>query len=291
VLDYQSQNDLLNIDDKTVNPKYVHQSINVNSQIKAVYGGADFETAEWAANLSGTIMKEVTKMEKTDISRTGGETWENQRTVGALEENYINTNMVLTLPPRVCVFVQPRHLASICFNSFVPVKDMKALDGYLEHKDKAYNTPTTTTENDDQPEPENSGIDTIPEEFSQPKATDKPPVSQAKPRPDNTEQSAYQEQELSEEAIKKRERNRARKAKQKAKKSTENDNTEDAGQIDKPVVSQAKPDSKKEKDDNESKAVTVELSDDFTTDFGDLNLQSDEKTMSLLNGLDDDEDK
>ncbi|MHC5865680.1 hypothetical protein ACYT6K_10840, partial [Streptococcus pyogenes] len=79
------------------------------------------------------------------------ETWENQRTVGALEENYINTNMVLALPPRVCVFVQPRHLASICFSSFVPVKDMKALDGYLEHKDKVYNAPTTLTENDEQP--------------------------------------------------------------------------------------------------------------------------------------------
>ena len=375
VLAYQSQNDLLNIDDKTVNPKYVHQSINVNSQIKAVYGGADYETAEWAANLSGTITKEVTKMEKTDISGTGGETWENQRTVGALEENYINTNMVLALPPRVCVFVQPRHLASICFSSFVPVKDMKALDGYLEHKDKVYNAPTTATENDDQPEPESSGIDTVPEEFSQPKAAEKPsvsqakpkekkpnntaesevegdskkegivlpfrgkkesnnkpeekavsqakveepkaienteffedqekkpdhkpeskkpdtpPVSQAKPEPDNTEQSDNQEPELSEEAIKKRERNRARKAKQKAKKSTENENSEDADQPDSPVVSRAKPDSKRKKDDTEINPITVELSDDFATDFGDFNLQSDDKTMSLLNELDEDEDK
>ncbi len=45
MLAYQSQNDLLNIDDQIVNPKYVYQSINVNSQMKAIYGGADFETA------------------------------------------------------------------------------------------------------------------------------------------------------------------------------------------------------------------------------------------------------
>jgi TraM recognition site of TraD and TraG len=134
VLAYQAQNDLLNIDDKTVNPKYIHQSINVNSQIKAIYGGADYETAEWAAKLSGTIIKEVTKMEKTDISMSGGETWEKKRTIGSQEENYINTNIVLTLPPRICVFVQPRHLASICFSSFIPVKNMADLNEYIEQK-------------------------------------------------------------------------------------------------------------------------------------------------------------
>ena len=295
VLAYQSQNDLLNIDDTTVNPKYVHQSINVNSQIKAVFGGADFETAEWAANLSGTITKEVTKMEKIEISGTGGETWEKQRTVGALEENYINTNMVITLPPRVCVFIQPRHLASICLSAFIPVKDMNALDRFLAHKNKVYNAPTPSPESDDHAKPEISGIDTVPEELSQPKLADKPAVSQAKseapkaientkffedqekPPEQNTEtqkvekppisqakqepkkadskqeQSTGQDEDLSEEAIKKRERGRARKSKQKTKKN-------------------------------------VELSNDFAMDFGigELALQSDEKTMNLLNGLDED---
>lgn len=369
VLAYQSQNDLLNIDDQTVNPKYVYQSINVNSQIKAVYGGADFETAEWAANLSGTITKEVTKMEKTDISATGGETWEQQRTVGTLEENYINTNMVLTLPPRVCVFVQPRHLASICFSSFVPVKDMKILDDYLEHKDKVYNAPVTTSESDNEQEPVSPGIETVPEEFSQPTKAEPTPVSQAKPKNNSSnvkhnedtnndsvvlpfrekkeakkqaeansvsqaklepteaiedsdffedqvkqpkhhtksektdkpsisqspelqknEQSSTQENELSEEAIRKRERNRARKAKQKAKKNIEKENSENNIQTEKPVVSQAKVVANK---DQEIKAESVELSDDFAMDFGfgELALQSDDKTMSLLNDLDEEEEK
>ncbi|WP_019281327.1 TraM recognition domain-containing protein [Vibrio anguillarum] len=371
VLAYQSQNDLLNIDDQTVNPKYVYQSINVNSQIKAVYGGADFETAEWAANLSGTITKEVTKMEKTDISATGGETWEQQRTVGTLEENYINTNMVLTLPPRVCVFVQPRHLASICFSSFIPVKDMKALDDYLDHKDKVYNAPTTQ-ETDDQLESDNSGIDTVPEEFSQPEKNEKPAVSQAKPKekktskenkdedktdsvvlpfrgkketnnkvednsvsqekpevretientdffedqekqpkqntefektgkpsisqskpePQENEQRSDLDNEPSEEEIKKRERNRARKSKQKAKKNINKDSSLNNVQTDKPVVSQAKPDlNNNEQSPDLDKVDTVELSDDFALDFGELDLQSDDKTMSLLSGLDEDEEK
>lgn len=163
ILAYQSQEDLLNIDDKTVNAKYVHQSINVNSQIKAVYGGADFDTAEWIANLSGTIVKSVTKMEKTEVSHAGGEIWENNRTIGTEAENYINTNVVLTLPPRVCVFVQPRHLATILFSSFVPVKDMSSLTEFLAQKNKQYaqNDSEPTSDDSDNNDVLNNGIDSV----------------------------------------------------------------------------------------------------------------------------------
>lgn len=360
VLAYQSQNDLLNIDDKTVNPKYVHQSINVNSQIKAVYGGADFETAEWAANLSGTIVKEVTKMEKTDISGTGGETWENQRTVGAQEENYINTNMVLSLPPRVCVFVQPRHLASVCFSSFVPVKDMEVLTNFLDHKDKVYTPqekPQNTTEN-----PKNEGDEnpiSLAKENSTPKEKQpsklaqilpfkknedkKPPLvsdqgtpsetkeigdedffkekeniakpkpkekTEAKPKPlqkekqaksndvqqdvnqaDSNQKPAEQEKpeqktedKVDPEAEKKKQRNKARKAKQKAKK-------QNASQDDKKPVSLAKPANEDNKETHKEEGLKTEISDDFAMDFGELSLETDENTMSLLNDLEEEEDK
>ena len=365
VLAYQSQNDLLNIDDKTVNPKYIHQSINVNSQIKAVYGGSDFETAEWAANLSGTIIKEVTKMEKTDISGTGGETWENQRTIGAQEENYINTNIVLTLPPRVCVFVQPRHLASISFSSFVPVKDMNDLDSYLEHKDKMYNPVNQSVEQTTNDIIEtHDDIDSIPEELNEPTPKNNKPTSPEKPEKkrepktqkvksdkeknigDNVlpfvgktkdeketaintevieetgfiEDQAEQEQhetkvtknkdssdsksnknesksenkkeepseELSKEALKKREKNRARKAKQKAKKQEQS--RPEKGQEN--IISQAKEERHIEEisqlEDDNSTIDKLEISDEFALDFTELNLQTDDKTMSLLEDLDDD---
>ncbi|MEW8389535.1 MAG: type IV secretion system DNA-binding domain-containing protein [Candidatus Thiodiazotropha sp.] len=140
VLAYQSQNDLMNIDDKTVNAGYVYQSINVNTQIKAVYGGADYETAKWLANLSGTITKEVTKLERANISSVGGETWEDNRMIGKESENYINTNTILTLPPRVCIFIQPRNLAKICYPSFVKVRDMNMLETHIcEHAEEINN--------------------------------------------------------------------------------------------------------------------------------------------------------
>ncbi|MCG6507733.1 hypothetical protein K6U15_13395, partial [Vibrio parahaemolyticus] len=62
------------------------------------------------------------------------------------------------------------------------VKDMKILDDYLEHKDKVYNAPVTTSENDNEQEPDSPGIETVPEEFSQPTKAEPTPVSQAKPK-------------------------------------------------------------------------------------------------------------
>ena len=131
ILAYQSQNDLLNLEDRTLNPRYIYQSINVNSQLKAVYAGADQETAEWAASLSGTIVKDITKMERTEINETGGESFEKQRMLGSQEEPYIHPNQILSLPPRVFVFFQPAHLAAIGFCSYVKVKDDRELNGHL----------------------------------------------------------------------------------------------------------------------------------------------------------------
>lgn len=131
ILAYQSPDDLLNVDDKTINSRYVAQSINVNSQIKAIYGGSDFDTAQWVANLSGEITKEVTRFEKTNISAVGGETWDSQRSVGIESENLINTNIVLSLPPRVFVLIRPQKLAAICYSSFVKVQDEQGLQTYI----------------------------------------------------------------------------------------------------------------------------------------------------------------
>ncbi|WP_018694134.1 type IV secretory system conjugative DNA transfer family protein [Algicola sagamiensis] len=133
---YQSPSDLENTDDVNLNGKTLRHSVDVNSQIKAIYGGADFETAEWAANLSGKIRKEVTKSEQTDIKTGGAEMWDKGRTIGTVEENLIPTNVVLTLPKRVCVFVQPQQLMKVAFTSFVPVDNMEHLNEFLDAKKK-----------------------------------------------------------------------------------------------------------------------------------------------------------
>lgn len=154
-LAYQSPKDLELVDDVTIDGKALRHSVDQNCQLRLIYGGSDFETAEWVANMSGTIIKEVTKMEKTDVSATGGETWENQRTVGALEENFITTNTVLALPKKVCAFVMPQRLVTIAHTSFIPVKSMSALPEYLARKEKSANikaedTPSESIESNDE---------------------------------------------------------------------------------------------------------------------------------------------
>ena len=133
VLTYQSPSDLLNIDDKTIDPKYLLQSITVNSQLKVTYGGSDKDSAELVSKLSGTTMKSFTRLETTDVnSATGGEVWKNGRSIMQQEVPLIHSNTMYVLPPRVCAFFQPHSLAQIRYTSHVPVSDTQILDEYLE---------------------------------------------------------------------------------------------------------------------------------------------------------------
>ena len=130
-LAYQAPKDIVNTDDKTIDGKAISQSIDVNSQLKAIYGGKNYEVAEWVADLTGVITKQVAKLEKTEIKDLGGEVWDEGRSIGTVEENLINTNMVLSLEPRVCVLIRPRELAKLCYTSYIPVEDMKGFPTFL----------------------------------------------------------------------------------------------------------------------------------------------------------------
>ncbi|EAT10683.1 type IV secretory system conjugative DNA transfer family protein (plasmid) [Bermanella marisrubri] len=134
VLAYQSILDTMTPDDQTLNGKSLTQSINVNSQVKAIYGGADTETAEWGASLSGERLKTITRLEKTEIKSGGGESWEPSRMLGSQAEHLIPANVFLSMPPRVCALYRPMHQAQICFTSFVPVKETDSLDTYIASK-------------------------------------------------------------------------------------------------------------------------------------------------------------
>jgi hypothetical protein len=127
----QSINDLKTPDDINLDGEATYRSISTNSQLKLVYGGADSDTAEWVAKLSGTIVKQVTSMEKVTVKSAGAEEWDLGRTIKPLEEALITENVALTLPPRVCVVFRPSELATVTFTAPVPVKDMSSLDKWL----------------------------------------------------------------------------------------------------------------------------------------------------------------
>lgn len=127
----QSINDLKTPDDINLDGEATYRSISTNSQLKLVYGGADSDTAEWVAKLSGSIVKQVTSMERVAVKAAGAEAWELGRTIKPLEEALIPENVALTLPPRVCAVFRPSELATVTFTSPVTVKDMAALEIWL----------------------------------------------------------------------------------------------------------------------------------------------------------------
>lgn len=132
ILMYQSILDLTAPDDTTLNGRALLQSVNVNSQLKAIYGGADPETAEWIAALSGEKTLSVSKMEKTEILSGGGEIYESGRMIGTESVALIHSNIVKVLPPMVCALFQPRATAKIAYTSWVKVESEKPLNDLLE---------------------------------------------------------------------------------------------------------------------------------------------------------------
>lgn len=119
-LAFQNFGDLENPKDKSMNGKAVLQSVRVNCQVKAFFGGSDADTAEWIAKTTGDTNKRAVRMEKTDVNAMGGETWSAQRTFGDVQEFIIPENVVKALPPKVAVIMQPNKLANVVCVS--PVK-------------------------------------------------------------------------------------------------------------------------------------------------------------------------
>ena len=128
---YQSPDDLLNTDDMSLNGQALLHSVNVNSQVKMVFGGANAELAKWVSDLSGTTTKSLTRAEQTSITSEGAELWHAGRTLAPVETPYIHPNVVLTLPKRMCIAIRPGELAQPMMVAPVPVQDMSLLDHYL----------------------------------------------------------------------------------------------------------------------------------------------------------------
>jgi len=127
-LAYQSEGDLLNLKDKTMNARAISQRVKVNCKTSLYYMAKDAETAEVMAEESGTIQKSVTFSQGVDVGRHQEETWENKRSVRKAEENLITPNEAMMLPKQVGILYRPNELATHVFTSWVNVD----LDRYGE---------------------------------------------------------------------------------------------------------------------------------------------------------------
>ena len=78
------------------------------------------------------MVREVEQTTATELNEAAAEVWKDQSFVMKKEVPFINKNTILSLPEGVCVLKETGKLARLCFTSFVPVKDMEALNKYLD---------------------------------------------------------------------------------------------------------------------------------------------------------------
>lgn len=128
-LTYQAITDLLNLPDKSLNAESIRGGIDTNTQVTLSYRANDFETAKWVSDQTGLGQKTVTKMEKVDVNKAGAEMWGEERSVGQVEENYITTNQLLSLPPRVSALIRPNTLSTLLYTCWIPVKEPQGMPG------------------------------------------------------------------------------------------------------------------------------------------------------------------
>lgn len=177
----QSINDLKTPDDINLDGEATYRSISTNSQLKLVYGGADVDTAEWVAKLSGMIIKEVTSMERVEVQTAGAESWERGRTVKPMQEALIHENVALTLPPRVCAVFRPMELATITFTAPVKVVDMGRLDKWIADQVEAERKSIQSLDNEREEKRKElqARADQIPDLRVQPKTAQTPVFTKA----------------------------------------------------------------------------------------------------------------
>ena len=118
-LAYQSVLDMRNLDDRRLDGGSVEGAINVNCQVKILYGTNDVETAEWISASSGTKRVQLSHTEQTEVGPWGGERWGDKRSVKDDEAALISSNTVLALPARIAVALLPTRPAELMWTGWI----------------------------------------------------------------------------------------------------------------------------------------------------------------------------
>lgn len=121
-LAYQSILDMRNMDDKRLDAGSVEGAVNVNCQVKILYGTTDADTAEWVARTSGTRRVFLAQLEKAETGAFGGEKWAADRSFREDEAPLISPNTVLAMQPRVAIALVPGHAARMLYPAWMPYK-------------------------------------------------------------------------------------------------------------------------------------------------------------------------
>lgn len=125
-LAYQERDDIKNVPDQTVDKEALKNQVETNTLVTISYK-CGYDTAEWIANNTGTIQKNITRMEGVDTDGFGAESWSGNRMIGSESETYISINSILSLNKRVGIFMNNEGLAKYIFTSWIPVNQKSPL--------------------------------------------------------------------------------------------------------------------------------------------------------------------
>ena len=149
---YQSLEDIRNIRDVNVNAKSVEKSINVNCKSAVYYQAADFATAEYAAEQTGT--RQVSRYRfNVNQNLLGGETYADKHMITQEEQAYISPNTLMMLPERVAVHKRPNQLAELLYTAWINVKASTAQDRKASHAARPSSKPAASIPTEEQMHP------------------------------------------------------------------------------------------------------------------------------------------
>lgn len=123
---YQSLSDLRSVNPRLVNVDALEASVENNCKMSLYYQPNDFETAEYAAQQSGTRQASRYRM-NIDINKAGGESYADRNVITQEDTYYIHPNTLLMMSPRVSMLKRPGSLAEILYTSWVNI-DPEYLD-------------------------------------------------------------------------------------------------------------------------------------------------------------------
>ena len=147
---YQSMSNLLNMEDKTLNAEAICSEIEINTLISIVYKAADTATAEWAAELSGTVNKTIIRSEEVDYNNMGAEAYTGRKQTHQDQEELISINKMRALPKRVSALFRPEKLAEILYTSWIPLLPNEMVDITDLKKTALVKPPQKEVDNKDQ---------------------------------------------------------------------------------------------------------------------------------------------
>lgn len=98
---YQAKSDIRNVSDSSVDKEALQNSVDVNTTSKLIYQSTDRETADWASEQTGTIIKKVMDRANVETNKFGGEVFSGETMMTQVEEAMFSPNVFLSFQAKV----------------------------------------------------------------------------------------------------------------------------------------------------------------------------------------------